>query len=501
MEKRKVLYNTCSSIVNQIVTIICGFILPKLFLVYYGSEVNGLVSSITQFLSFVTFLEMGIGAVVQSNLYTPLASNDVLLLSRIMKSARRFYRIIAAAFSVYIVLLCVFYPLTVHSSFDTGFTIALIVIISVSSLMQYYFGIVNQILLNADQKSYIPLLLQSSTLIVNTLVCFLLMKLGFSIQIVKLGTAFIYLIRPLGQYFYVKRKYKIDYSVELNDEPIKQKWNGLSQHIAAMVLEHTDVVVLTLFSTLVNVSIYTVYYNVVCGVRRLFSSVIDSLRASFGKFIAKDDFKQLGISFNHMEYVIHFCISIIFSCTFILIVPFVEVYTKGIDDANYIVPVFAMVLTCAYCFYCLRVFYNMLILAAGHYKQTQIAAFIEALINLIISVIAVSKYGLVGVAIGTLVAMAYRVCYLIWYLSKNIVCRPRVMAYKHLVVDCVCIILSIFACYSLKMSNTNYLHWGFISCITFLTSSLISLLVHLVVYKEESKYYINILKRKVNKGQ
>ena len=200
MRKHNTMINTVSSILHQVIVIICGFILPKMFLDYYGSAVNGLVSSITQFLSFVTFLEMGIGAVVQSNLYKPLADNDHVKLSKIMKSARKFYRLIAAVFSCYIVALCIFYPYTVNECFDFIFTASLVIIISISMLMQYYFGIVNQILLNADRKAYIPINLQSLTVILNTVVCYLLMEAGYNIQIVKLGTAFIYLLRPLGMY-------------------------------------------------------------------------------------------------------------------------------------------------------------------------------------------------------------------------------------------------------------------------------------------------------------
>ncbi|NLA84082.1 MAG: sugar isomerase, partial [Clostridiales bacterium] len=56
-------------------------------------------------------------------------------------------------------------------------------------------------------------------------------------------------------------------------------------------------------------------------------------------------------------------------------------------------------------------------LAAGHYKQTQMSAIIEMLLNIIISIALVFRWGLVGVAIGTFIAMAYRTCYLALYLS------------------------------------------------------------------------------------
>lgn len=67
MNRQQKLYaNMSMAIGNQIVVLICGFVLPRLILVYYGSNTNGLVSSITQFLNLISFLELGVGVVVQS---------------------------------------------------------------------------------------------------------------------------------------------------------------------------------------------------------------------------------------------------------------------------------------------------------------------------------------------------------------------------------------------------------------------------------------------------
>ena len=83
MRKILLLKNTFASLLSQITALVCGFILPRLFLEYYGSSVNGLINSITQFLGVISFLELGVGAVVQSSLYKPLAAQDNNQISRI----------------------------------------------------------------------------------------------------------------------------------------------------------------------------------------------------------------------------------------------------------------------------------------------------------------------------------------------------------------------------------------------------------------------------------
>ncbi len=74
--KKRLAYNTFSSLFYQITTIVCGFIMPRLVLTAFGSGVNGLVQSVTQFLGIISFLELGVGAVVQSSLYKRLAEHD-----------------------------------------------------------------------------------------------------------------------------------------------------------------------------------------------------------------------------------------------------------------------------------------------------------------------------------------------------------------------------------------------------------------------------------------
>ena len=195
--KRRLKLNSITSLINQLLTLVCGFILPKLILQFYGSSVNGLVTSITQFLNVITFLDLGVGTVVTSSLYKPLAINDDDEISRIFVSAKRFFRKIAVIFLIYIVILFFVYPTYISQKFSFWYVSTLIVAISVTLFSQYFFGIVYQLLLNADQRTYIVMAISSVTLLVNTIACSVLMVNGASIQVVKIVTSIIFLTRPI----------------------------------------------------------------------------------------------------------------------------------------------------------------------------------------------------------------------------------------------------------------------------------------------------------------
>lgn len=492
MRKKLLAKNTVASLLSQITALVCGFILPRLFLEYFGSEVNGLVNSITQFLGVISFLELGVGAVVQSSLYKPLADGDKQQVSRVMVSADRFFRRLAQILLGYVLLLVAVYPLIANQSFGYLYTATLIAAISISSFAQYYFGIVNSLLLNADQRGYIQYNAQTITVVLNTVVCVLMIKLGGSVQLVKLTTSLIYLARPLVLRIYVNRMYQIDWKIQYDEEPIQQKWNGVAQHLASVVLDGTDTIVLTLLSTLSNVSIYSVYFMVIKGVKTLFLSMTNGIQSLLGELWARQELEELRKTFGWTEWCIHTGTTFVFSCTAALIVPFVRVYTAGINDANYIQPAFAILLTLANAMHCLRLPYNIMVLAAGHYKQTQKNYIVAATINIVLSVLTVKAWGLIGVAIGTLAAMAYQTVWLAIYDSKHFVSWPMKSVIKQFAVDGITAAFIVMISGMVTMHSVTYLSWIVLAMITALLAIIIATCLNFIAYKDKMIALIHI---------
>lgn len=499
MRKKRLILNTITSLLLQLTTIICGFVLPRLILNHFGSNVNGLVNSITQFLQIISFLELGVGAVVQSSLYKPLADKDNNQISSIIVSANKFFRRIAIILTVYILVLICIFPAVIKITYDFFYTTFLILAISISYFAQYYFGVVDRLLLNSDQRGYIQYTAQIITLILNTVICVFLISFNQSIQMVKLCSSLVFLLRPIFLRLYVNHNYKIDRKIHYDKEPIKQKWNGIAQHVAAVILDSTDNIILTTFSSLVNVSIYSIYYLVISGVKQLFMSLVGGIQALLGELLAKKDLEELNKLFGWYEWMIHTLVVLIWGTTAILIVPFISVYTRGITDADYIVPLFAVLLTIANAAHCLRLPYNTLILAAGHYKQTQHNYIIAALLNIIISILLVNLLGLIGVAIGTIIAMGYQTLWMMSYDSNNIIYWNKGKMIKQLIIDIfICLIYIIVYCFC-PLVVDNYVQWTVLAIIIFLINLIISLVINLIFYKERVLNLINIALKKFHK--
>lgn len=461
MKLEKIKYNAFTSLLYQVVAILCGFIIPRLIIGIYGSDINGLISSINEFLAIITFMEMGVGTVVQSSLYKPLANNDRKKISAIIVEATGFFKKIAFVFLLYIAFLMFAYPHFVNKKYGMLFTDVLIMAIAINFFVQYYFGIVDRLLLMADQRGYIYYLVNAITLVMNTIGSVILILMGMQIHYVKLLTSIVYIIRPIVIRIYVNKHYIINRKIKFFNNSIKQKWNGFTQHLASFVLDGTDTIVLSLFSTLENVSIYAVYYLIIKGVRELFLSTASGFQSFLGALWARKQFDDLNKFFEKMEWFVHNSTIFIFGCTASLIVPFIKLYTEGIEDANYVQPMFAIVLTMANAFRCIRLPYNQMIFAAGHFKESQNNFVIAVVINITISIITVINYGLIGVAVGTLVAMIYQTIWMANYSMRQLLNKHFVTFWKHLLVDAIIVMVALLLCVVFDLNGLclDYFQW------------------------------------------
>ncbi len=492
---QKLKLNTIISIVNRITILISGLILPRFILLYYGSETNGMVSSITQFLSIITFLDLGVGAVIQSALYRPLANKDNNRISAVLIAAKGYFRRIAYALILYAIILIIFYPLFINESMDFLSTAFLIFSLSLSLFARYYFGILNELLLNADQRNYVQLGTEIIVIVLNLLASVFLILQGAPIQIVKLVAGLIYLVRPVYLAYYVNKHFDIDYDLELTEDPLPHKWSGMGQHIAYSVQSSTDIVVLTIFSTFDNISIYSIYNMVVNAVKILLTSLTDGITSFFGDLLANEEYELLNKYFSKIEWLIHTLSIYLFGMTAVLINQFVAVYTVGVEDVHYHAPTFAFLLVAANIMYTIRIPYRRLIFASGHFKQTQMGSYIEAGLNIVISLALVNQLGLVGVAIGTLISMTFQTIYLVIYNSNNIIFRPVKKFIQHLIVDVLMFtsMIAVGLIFFNFMSINSIIDWITSAIILGTIFILIVVVLNQIFYKDVLQYYIKRL--------
>ncbi|MBR2741315.1 polysaccharide biosynthesis C-terminal domain-containing protein [Candidatus Saccharibacteria bacterium] len=500
MRSKRALRNIVTNLLLQVVMVFFGFVFPRVIISKYGSDVNGLVSSITNFLSYISLIEAGFGGVIQFMLYKPIAEKDERSINDILAASQKFFGRVAYVLIFYVLLLCFLFPLFVNTGFDWFFTASLILIISISTFMEYYIGWVYKVFLCANQKKYIVSLFSILIYILNIIAIVVLCRLDISIQILELVCALLFMIRPILQNIYVRRRYSIDLKAGNRNYAIKQKWDALAQHIAAVIHGNTDIVVLSIFSTLSEVSVYSVYALVISGVKKIVAMFYDSISSGFGDMIAKREDKKLSETFGIAESLFFTFIPILFACSLLLITPFIEVYTSGVSDADYIRPLFGYLIVIATLLHSIRLPYSSVTLAAGHYKETRNGAILECIVNLTISIILVFNYGIIGVAIGTIVAMLIRTCEFIYHSSRYVLKRGVMVSVRKIVVAVIEVTLVIICSNALPLlPNTNYMNWILNAIIILGLSSAICLSINIILYRNDFKNVRLIFRRALSK--
>lgn len=491
---RKAVINGATGLMYEFVTIVCGLILPRLILSAFGSSYNGITQSITQFLSFVTLLRAGVGAVTKAALYKPLASGDKVAISRIIRATEIFMQRIAMIFIAGLVILAATYPLLVENEFEWLFAASLVIIIGFSTFVQYYFGITYQMLLEADQCQYIVSVVSTLTTIANIIIASCLIKSGSGIHAVKLGSSIVFALNPVAINLIVRKKYKIDRSVSPDNTAIKQRWDAFAQQVAMLVRDNTAIIILTAVTNTLEVSVYTTYFMVIKAINSMLRAFTNGISAAFGNMLAKKETEALLHNLRLYELMVYTLSIILYSTTFLLITPFVMVYTDGIIDANYNRPIFGYIMSIAYLFFCIRIPYQNIVEVAGHFKQTKKGAYVEAILNLSVSIIFSVKYGIVGVAIGILVAMAFRTFQYAFYVSNNIIIRSHKEFLKRLLLSGVTFAIIIIVEKMIPdIKGNNYFVWALNAVVVFCISCGITLLEDVIFYNKEMKQFIEKL--------
>lgn len=490
----KAAYNSLSSILSQIVAIISAFILPRLIMSHFGSAYNGITASISQFLSVVALLRGGVGGATRVALYKSLAEGDNHQTSAIIKATEIFMRKIAIVFVGIIVAFACVYPILVKKEFEWFFSASLVLIVSISTFMQYFFGITYQFLLQADQRQYINTLIDIVTVIINVVLSVLLIQAGVGIHGVKLGSAIAFSITPIVLYLYCKKRYKLRTDINPDFSSINQRWDSFFHQVATFIHDNTDLIILTAFTSQRVISVYTTYYLVANGIRKIVQTISVGVEAAFGDMIARNDQSALQINISIYETMIHIISCVLFGAALVLITPFVKVYTQGVTDVNYVRYVFGYLVIIGEMLYCLRSPYEAVINAAGHFKQTKKYVFIEAGINLLLSLILVYKYGLIGVVLGTVISILYRIIMFSMYAARNIIHSNRFICLKRFLISFFTVVVIFFLSKIIPCTKMkSYIDWIRYAIPVGIISVVVTVVLNYCFYKEETCKTINKL--------
>lgn len=486
-DNRNVTLNIVSSLFLQIIIIFRGIVIPRLILQYFGSEINGLLSSITQFLNFFAVMEGGIAGVILASLYQPIVENDYKAISKIVRASKEFLRKLAFGFLVYMIAFAVAYSFW-ERQFGWKYIVGLVLILGATTFMEYYFTMLPQLIIRASNKAFICNTISIFFIFGSLLAMLICFKVYPQLHFVKFISAAVYIFQPILLNAYIKKYYVIDKKSELDRKLLSERWDGFGINLANIITTNTDVMVLTFFSSLETVSIYSIYYSVIAALKGLAHTLNFGYQAYIGQEYAKGNAEKLSRVFSQYELLMINISGVLFTCCMEVIVPFISIYTRGINDANYNQPLFSIILSFAMMVLCLREPYLQMAYSAGLFKKTSKYAYIEAGINIILSIILVQRFGISGVAIGTLLSSVYRLIANVNFLQNNILFRNKRVAYRKILVYFIPISISSVIFRNLIVSTQiGIVSWFVKAIIVFSVNAVLFIVIDFIFYRDELK--------------
>ena len=448
----------------QIVVFISGIILPRFILQAYGSSINGMITSVNQFLTYLGLAEAGVATASVVALYTPLALGRKDEVNSILSAARKFYNRSGVLFLSLTAVLVFIYPFFISGQLDNSLVRWMIVVLAGSTLVDYFFLGKYRVLLMANQEGYVVALIQSAGTVANMVVSIGLIYAGASVLAVKAVATGVYVLRLFLVKAYAKKKYPdLDFHAQPAEGALKQKNAALFHQVVTIIVNNTDTTILTIClgsRSLLEVSVYGIYMLVVNAVNQLLTSFSNGLTAGFGEVIARKEEETLKKSYSDYEYMFFLIFFVVVACMGVLLIPFISVYTIDMKDVQYVRPVIAVLFTLLVFLQNVRIPGLTIICAAGHYKETRYQAGLEAAINIVVSLALVWSMGMTGVLLGTVCSYGYRSFEIILYTNRHLIPGTAKTAFsriiRNLVVTAVLIVAGIWL---IPQNMTSFINW------------------------------------------
>ncbi len=481
---KKLFINLGTSFFSQCIILILGFAIPRIIMASYGSDTNGLTSTITQIFTYMALLEAGISQATRNKLFKPIKEDNKEEISYWMSVSRRYFRRISAVYFAIVLVLSIVLPFVLNTS--VGFwTIAFYILFEgLTSVVSFYFINTWVSFLNSKGDTYVV----NGLTLLNKVLCYgvkiVLILFGFNIALIQVGYFLVSILQVILYYMYMKKKYNwIDYKVPVKNVTLPDRRSYIIIELAWTIFSSTDMILLSIFVSTQLASVYSVYNLPIVALNGLLNAVYCALNYNLGISYHEDieKYKKIHDMFNSIFIG---AMTILMSVTYVLLIPFVKLYTNGVTDVNYIYPILPLLFCLVQMLSWGRYVSGNLLGVAGRIQPAVKINIIEALIKLILSVILIQKLGIVGALIASIIALPLKLIYCNYVSDKIILKRSGKKTLLILGVNFLVFFATVIVSRFLDLKIDNIISFVVYGVVVFGIVLLISVLLNVVVNKD-----------------
>ncbi|MCE5344275.1 MAG: hypothetical protein LLF96_11935 [Eubacteriales bacterium] len=371
--------NTVFTGAYQVTAMLMGFVTPRLMMLFYGSQINGLIVSANEFLTYFRLVEAGLASAAVYSLYKPLSERDHESVSAIVSAARQYYNIAGWMFIGLTLIFAIIYPFIVPintlsgNPMDYWSVLLLICAMGVSGALEFFTLSRYRVLLTADQRTFMVSLASMSSLLLQTTVIVVLAYLKVDIILLRLAASLTIAIRPLILGHYVKKVYpQINAFAKPNKAALARRWDAMYQQFTTAFHQGAAVILTTIITRdAAMISVYGTYNMVTVGLWGILKMTTTGIYSGFGDLIVREQREKFQQAYRDFEYLYLFVTTVLFSVAAVLIVPFVVLYTDKITDANYSAPLIGIMVVLEAVSDHAKMPMDLMITASGKFRETR----------------------------------------------------------------------------------------------------------------------------------
>lgn len=444
MKKGKIsIYNAIFSVLNTLISSIFALVLGKCILTFYGSDYNGINSTITQIVSAIMLLEGGFTLASNVALFEPFERNDIEKINGILSATSKRFAVVGAVSLVVGIIVTVIYPLTINNTISKWTIGMMLLTVLIPACINLGFNMRYRVLLLTSQKEYIISIFSTVTYVMGNGVAICLALLGSGILSVRIVIMLSMLLGYVLIAIYCRVKFPyVDFRQKPLFNEIKGTKNVLVTKILAVVYSSVPMIIISMIpeTGLVLASVYSVYKNVVYTVKNVLTSVCNAPRLSFGALLASGETARVKKLFEQYELIVCISISVILGTTCLLLLPFVQLYTNGITDVSYInIPIACIVLLTAFV-EIIHIPSGQIIQMSGNFLATRKIQTVSLIVLAVSMAFGWIFGGMIGVTLSVLLAALLLAVLEIFYAGAKILHRKPSDFIKN-ILPCMIIIV------------------------------------------------------------
>lgn len=430
-----VIRNIISNLLYQVVVVVMGLIIPRLYLENFGSEVNGLVSTVKQIFVYLMLLEAGVGLASQQALYKPIATDDKEKINGILSATKVHYNRTGFLYAVITAVFAMVYPFVISTSLPKSTCFMIVLFYGLPAVISFFVQGKYRILLEGTGKGYILTTFSTIMVLVNSVLKILLLIFTNNLLLVQSLYCLEHILQMFLVVWYVRKHFPwLKLNVKPDTKAISQKNSVLLHQISGMIFNNTDAILISMFCGFKVVSVYTIYLMFFQYVDTMITAISTSYTYKLGQIYQteKEKFKRY---FDAYEAVFITAIFIVFTLMATFLLPVIQLYTKGVTDTNYYNPTLLISFVIMKLLTNSKIPCNDVLNFEGVFQKTRHHAIIEAVLNVTVSVVAINLWGIIGGIMGTIVALLYRGNMMIYYANKKILDRSLIKTYRKYIVN------------------------------------------------------------------